>query len=393
MHPRPDADADARADAIAVALHAYRADGQIVALAAHVIAQKRGTRVDVGHRNIEVAIVVAIAQGHPSARLHSTKPGRNADLGKPSRTVVPEQLIGLRVRGLGEKFHIVVYVAISHEEILVAVQIPIEKSRAPSQVRQRGLTQFGVRRPVAEKPLALVVVQGIGLQVEIRHKKIKGPIVVPIARGHAHTGFGLSLAIVGNPGDQTHFREMAALVLVEQIGRPIARGKQVQIPIEIPIGKDRAQLPRLARSKAHFRADLGEAATVVAIENIRFGRIGPRRAIDPDAILAETSAVRVGAEVQIIGHVQIQVAVEIPIAKSRTRAKALVSHADGGRGIGKATVASIAIENVRAVAGDVQVCIAIIVVVRGDHAHAAPGIFHTGRLRPLGKTAIPFVAI
>ena len=346
-----------------------------------------------GHRNIEVAIVVAIAQGHPSARLHSTKPGRGADLGKPSSTVVSEQLIGLCVRGLGEQFYVVVDVAIGHEEILVAIEIPVEKSRAPRQVRQRGFAQFGVRRPVAEKPLALVVVQGIGLQVKIGHEKIKGPVVVVVARGHAHAGFGLTLPIVRNPGEQTHFREMAALVLVEQIGRAIACGKQIQVAVEIPIGKSRAQLPRPTRSKAHFRADLGEATAVVAVESIRFGRIGPRRAIDPDAILAETGALRVGAEVQIIGHIQIQVAVEIPVAEGRARAEALVAHAGCGRDITKAAIALVAVEDVRAVAGDVQVCIAVVVVVSGHRAHATPGIFHASSLRPLGKTAISFVVV
>ena len=135
--------------------------------------------------------------------------------------------MGLRVRGLGEKFYVVVNVAIGHEEVLVAVEIPVEESRAPSQVRQRGLAQFGVCRPVAEKPLAFVLIQGIGLQVKVRHKKIKGPVVVVVACGHAHAGFGLALPIVGNPGDQAHFRERAALVLIEQIGRTIARDEQV----------------------------------------------------------------------------------------------------------------------------------------------------------------------
>ena len=87
---------------------------------------------------------------------------------------------------------------------------------------------------------------------------------------------------------------------------------------------------------------------------------------------------------------------ELPPALRRVsgaHVEALVGHAGCGRSVGKAAVAAVAVEDVRAVAGDVQVCIAVVVVVCGYHTHAAPRIPRPGRLRPLGKTAMARVAV
>jgi len=139
--------------------------------------------------------------------------------------------------------------AVGDEEIFVAVEIPIEKSRAPGKVGERRAAQFRGGRPVG--------------------------------------------------------KEAPALVLVEQIGRAVARHIEVSIAVEVIVGENCPQFAGPIRHQPDLRTDFGKVVAIVAVEDIGLVRIGPRCAVDPHRVLAETGPVRIRAAVEIIGHENI----------------------------------------------------------------------------------------
>src|SRR5260370_20797354 len=90
---------DARADAVAIALHADRLDQNRIVCTAAIISQQLRRAVQIVNYHVDVAIVIDVTKGRPSARalLNERRAELLSDFGKRAVAVVVMHKIALPV--------------------------------------------------------------------------------------------------------------------------------------------------------------------------------------------------------------------------------------------------------------------------------------------------------
>ena len=90
-------------------------------------------------------------------------------------------------------------------------------------------------------------------------------------------------------------------------------------------------------------------------------------------------------EIDVVNHREIEQTVPIVIDECGAGGPAGRSHS-GARGyVRKRAVSIVVIKNVVAVIGDIEIDVAVVVVVAGRHAHAFIGVAHAGRFGDIGE--------
>ena len=84
-------------------------------------------------------------------------------------------------------FELRIDVAVSDENVRPTVVVIIEKASAPAQVFQVE-AKFGVERPEAERPVALIAVEVRYVVFEVGLENIEPPIGVVVPGGYTHSG-------------------------------------------------------------------------------------------------------------------------------------------------------------------------------------------------------------
>ena len=107
-------------------------------------------------------------------------------------------------------------VSVRDEDVLPAVVIDIKEGRSPPQVL--GVhRQVGADGLVAEKHLAFVAIQGMGVTGEVRLEEIEVAVPVVVAGGDSHARLFHAVEVVGRARNHAHFFECPVfLVVVEK---------------------------------------------------------------------------------------------------------------------------------------------------------------------------------
>ena len=117
-----------------------------------------------------------------------------------------------------------------------------------------------------------------------------------------------------------------------------------------------------------------------------------RAAIIPPTTGAETGFVFEQGEVDVVGHEQIDVAVPVVVQECCAGAPAILRRDHRIRDIGERAVAIVAVQRVGAEVRDVQVQIAVVVVVTHGQAHAVAAVAEARFIghvhEPLGHDAV-----
>src|SRR6266850_1884537 len=175
---------DARADGAAVGFCAYALDFEPVVFGAGIIAQERRRLVHVDDGDVDVSVVVEIAEGGASAavRLSDGGPARRADVDKTSLAEIFVQNLSLFEGDVepasvdfGED------VAVGHEDIGPAVVVEIEEAYSPAEI-------FGV-------------------------DDVEPAIAVVIAYTDAHAALGSAILVEGAADLRADFAEGAILIV------------------------------------------------------------------------------------------------------------------------------------------------------------------------------------
>src|SRR5213593_2088905 len=129
--------AEARADAAAVGLHADQLDLEPIVLRRQIAAEKLGIIVDGIDYDVEVAVIVEIAEG-AAARSNGNGDagaGLAGDVGEAAvAEIFVEQLL-LRVAGFGlELLDFGIDMAVADENVRPAVVVHIEEAAAPAEI-------------------------------------------------------------------------------------------------------------------------------------------------------------------------------------------------------------------------------------------------------------------
>jgi len=101
----------------------------------------------------------------------------------------------------------------------------------------------------------------------------------------------------------------------------------------------------------------------------------------------------VDIEVDIVRHHQVDESVPIVVGKGCPCGPATVGHACCFGYIGERAIAVVAIQNIAAVAGDVHVWPAVIVVIRHCSAHGITRRTYAGLVRDVGERAVVVVMV
>src|SRR3989454_10319608 len=156
------ADRKPAADAVPVAGPTYRPNPQPVVLVSTVVSQEGGCPVDIVHENIDVAVVVEIAEGCATrAILACQSPThREAHFFETCSALIHVNEGTLCVGSANvNPVHLGVHVPIRHEEIEPAIVIQIHKLGAPTQQEPRRSSNPGGPGDVIEETLELVVIE------------------------------------------------------------------------------------------------------------------------------------------------------------------------------------------------------------------------------------------
>ena len=104
--------------------------------------------------------------------------------------------------------------AIGNEEVDVGVVVIVEPIGTKADVQKTGLGHACGERDIGKNALPLVVIEGVGLQVQVGDNDVQPPIAIEICRVGTHPRFGLAILVVAHTGQQGVV-EKGAVTLVE----------------------------------------------------------------------------------------------------------------------------------------------------------------------------------
>ena len=98
-------------------------------------------------------------------------------------------------------------------------------------------------------------------------------------------------------------------------------------------------------------------------------------------------------EIHVIGHVEVQIAIEVVIAKSRPRAPPVAADTGPDRGVRKPAIAPVAVKSVGPIIGDVQIRVSIVVVIRRYTTHPPTRVVRRCCRSHVGKAPPACIAV
>ena len=151
-----------------------------------------------------------MARPRPTRATCRPPPARGRHVAE-ARAEVEQELVLLTV-GLAE-LRVVVDVredvAVREEEIELAVEVGVEKRRAPAHAHERGGGQPRRRAGVLELPAVHVAIERVAIVGERREDEVHAQVAVVVAGVGAHAGLRARLAVHRHAGDEPHALEAA----------------------------------------------------------------------------------------------------------------------------------------------------------------------------------------
>ena len=359
-----------------------------------VISQHHRLLPDVARDDVDVAVVVQVAEGGAAAG-----PVGSKDLSRShadeARGLIPQQQRRLAVAQIGGRLlDCVHHVSLRHEDILPAIVVVVEETRAPARIWKCGATHARRVGDVSKRAVAVVAKQPVALVGEVGDEDIGTAVVVVVRKVHAHAGKGLSVLVVSHAGQQGHLGERAVSVVPEQERlHGVVGDVHVHEPVVVEISEGDAESFADRTGNSGFLRYVGErAVAVVAIEDV--GQSLEVVGVTVSAIPRlgfPTVSIGTKGPVHVARDEEVEPAVVVVVQESGAGAPLSRSHSGDFRHVDERAVPVVTIERVSAVVGDVDVCEAVVVVVADRDAHAVVVLRHageTGLLRHVGKRAL-----
>ena len=286
--------------------------------------------------------------------------------------------------------------ALNDEGILPAIIVEIFQPHAPTGGFAGERAKTGFQFLGAERTVAVVMEDHVGLVRKLRDKKVGKAIVVVILKDNAHAGEHLAVVGKGRAGIQAYFGKGAVTVVVKKkLLDHVVGDKNICIAIAIIIREGYAQPFAFLGGNPGSDADIFKRA----ISAIVIQDIANRCKFAGWAIGGLFGAARLAlldAPIEIASNKQIEFAVVIVIEKPRGDGPTARSNTCLHGDIGKRAVAIVVVQDIFAVVGHVNVWEAVIVVVSDRNAHSVVGIAgigQTGLFGDVGETPILILAI
>ena len=206
--------------------------------------------IDVVHHDVEIAVIVQIADGQPAANpgeLQATA-GAIRNIAEPSAKV-QQQLVLLTVRFA--KLRVLVdvreNVTVGEEKIELPIEVGIEKGGSPSHANECGGGNARRHTGVLEMLAIEVVKQRVVIVSECREHEIDSAVAIVIAGVDAHPGLGASLAVEGHAGVQANaLKAPVPKVVIQEVRVRIIRDEQVHPSVIIVIGRHHTEAVSLS---------------------------------------------------------------------------------------------------------------------------------------------------
>ena len=366
----------------------------IVPIAA-LVSEQVSCLIPVCHEDINVAIVIVIAEGGGTAYFPQGEPGAHlsGNIGEPPIPQIPEEQILLRCSSRPVDFSDVIHrMPVCNENVLVTVVIVIQKADAPAEVAMCMLRDARRNRGINEKIVAFVVIERVSLILEVAYRRVKSSIVIVVGESGTHPCFFLSRVAAADTGKQSDFFKSAiASVLKEVVEILVIRDVNVGIAIvvNIPDG-DSEPVRRRNVCKAVL---FGEGAVaVVMIKAVRLRWITARAAVNRDA-LPVARFVCEGRIIGVIGNVEFEKSIVVQFGERAASAPLRVSDVCCLRDIGEGGIAVVAVKDVRSEVCHIDVNVAIVIVIAGRRANPVARIAYACGRGNIGKRSVAVIAI
>src|SRR5712691_12300 len=374
-------------DTASVALHPFSAYRQPVPGIADVVTQQGRDSILVDHQNVDGPVIVDICECRPPAG-PAGQSAQARGLGDVHELVafeIAHQVVRLR-KGNGRvvPIHLLVGMAVGNPEIQPPIVVEVEELCAPAAVSiSRWESQSELRGPIHEEMGALVFVERVVLLDPLRDEYIEQAVVVVVSHSHAHGPFGAAVPVHSQSRFPACISERAVTVVdVIEVRSGVVDHVNVRAAVVIEVTEnDPETMPGiLANNTGRLAYVCKRAITVVVVEEALLAfEIVWRTCNGNPFQLARVGIGRArrripGIELGKIGHVQVKVAVIIVIAERCTHTplgEGPVRVGDAGSlaHVRKSPIAVVAIKLVWAEARDVNVGIAVVIVV--THCTAA----------------------
>src|SRR6266446_5529710 len=277
------------------------------------------------------------------------------------------------------------------EQIFLPIVVEILQANAPARGYSRKHSDSSLQAAVAERSVAIVVKDGIGLARQSCDDHVRLAVIIVVLKDHAHAGQGPSIQIQRRSRLQRHFGKCAVAIVVKQILlHAIVGNIDVGKSVAIVIGERHTQtVPFLGcnfRALAHI---LECAVSAIVVENVGGAWKFSGRTVGMKIAAAVFAVLRV--PVHVARDEEIQLAVVIIVEKSGRDGPPATPDTRLGGNVSEGAISVVVIENVFAIAGDVEIGIAVVVVIADGHAHAVvsvAGICQTSLLGHVGETAV-----
>src|SRR6266849_10913793 len=235
---------DACADAAAIGFRADGFDFDPIVAGARIAAQKLGKIVDGVDDDIEVAVVVEVAEGAPARgdRRGDARPGVVGNIIEAPVAQILVKQLALRVAGFGlELLDFRIDVAVANENVGPAVVVHVEKPAAPAEILGV-LPEAALVSGVLEIGAAEIVVKRGCVAGKICFDEIEIAVEIVIGGGDAHARLRLAIGAESAPRFHGDVGESAVLlILIEGAGGGIVGDVNVRPAIVVKIGSEHAE--------------------------------------------------------------------------------------------------------------------------------------------------------
>src|SRR5690242_2031074 len=297
--------------------------------------------------------------------------------------------------------HLRIHMPIRHEYVYPAIVVVVEEFHAKAKKRNADRPEPGGSGLIREAAVVVVVVEVVGIVGKVSFHQVRPAVIVVIGAVHPHAGLGQAISAESHSSLHSYFRKPSfAVVVVKAAGAGIVGNIEVEAAVLVVVQPNDAQAIIGLGINAQLFAYVGEGAVaVIVVQPITRAIQASRPAGNGYAtVLAERTTAEgrqvVQVEFHIVSDIEIQAAIIVVIAEGSARAPAAgIVHARLGSYIGESSVAVIVVKHAAIEVGDVDILIAVVVIIAYGHAETPATVIQTGFGTNVAKGAIVVVAV
>ena len=265
-----------------------------------------------------------------------------------------------------------------------AVVVVIQKFHGDAAVEDGFVADAGAIRVVVEGSVMVVVVEAIQFEIEVRDVDVEPAVAIHVGGVDAHAGFVTAVLAGRHAGNERNILKGSVVLVEKKKIRPGVVGDgDVRPAVAVEVREDDAHAFRFGLADAGCVAHVGESAVVIVVVELGFLSL----VIVGIAVRAIAGAAFAAPEIcfrrpfDVIGDNEIEPAVLVVIKPARAGGpSAFIGDAGFGGDVGESSVTVVVVENRAAVAGDVEIGVAVVVVIADGNALAVMSLRRRRRL-------------